>query len=445
MSVRLSLDVWLDGYSEPVGRLDALESGSTSFQYRPGYLIDGRPISLSLPLTDQPVEDATARAFFDNLLPENDQMERVIDREGLDRGDIVGILAHVGGDCAGALSCLPLGSPPIKVPGDLESDYRPLEEDELREIVTRLAERRRLPEGLDDPSPVAGVQGKLALTVLADGRFGLPAAGRKVPTTHILKVPRRTEARDAILEEAASSLAAACGFAVSNSRHVEIHGVGALLIERFDRIIAEGVVYRLHQEDFAQALGLPASLKYERRGRAGRRFDAAAIHSVLMQLDRPAPAVEAFLLATIFNLAIGNNDNHAKNHGILHLPGSGPVLAPLYDVLPFRLHRDYTDELAFSIGSATHFDKMKAADVSALLACFGFEGRRAERFLHGPVRAMLEKLEGESHALRPAGLRDFHDLIGREIGQLASLLGLEMEIAERDSIAMGGGGWAMGS
>lgn len=445
MNVRLSLDVWLDGYPEPVGNLDALDSGSASFRYRSDYLAEGKPISLSLPLTDNPVGDATTRAFFDNLLPENDQMQRVIDREGLDRGDIVGILAHVGGDCAGALSCLPLGSPPIKVPGALESDYRPLEEEELGEIVTRLAERRRLPEGLDDPSPVAGVQGKLALTVLTDGRLGLPSADRKVPTTHILKVPRRAEAGDAVLEEAASSLAAACGFAVSNSRHVEIHGIDALLIERFDRIITDGVVYRLHQEDFAQALGLPASLKYERRGREGRRFDASAIHSVLMQLDRPAPAVETFLLATIFNLAIGNNDNHAKNHGIMHRPASGPVLAPLYDLLPIRLHSDCTDELAFNIGSATHFDKMEAADVSALLAYFGFEGRRAERFIHGPVRAMLEKLEEAAHALRPAGLRHFYDLIGREIERLASLLGLEIEIAERDHIATGGGGWAIGS
>lgn len=444
MSARLSLDVWLDGFPRPVGQLEAFDSGSTVFRYRSEQLETGQPISLSLPLQEEPIGDAATRAFFDNLLPENDQMQRVIDREGLDRGDVVGILAHVGGDCAGAISCLPAGSPPIKVPGDLACDYRPLADEELEEIARRLADQRRLPAEIDDPSPVAGVQGKLALTLLADGRFGLPADGRKVPTTHILKVPRRAEARDALYEEAASRLAGTCGFQVSDSRHVVIGDVDALLIQRFDRVIVEDVVYRIHQEDFAQALGLPASLKYERNGKEGRRFDADAIRSVLMRLDAPARAAETFLLSTIFNLAIGNNDNHAKNHGVLYVPGEGPRLAPLYDLLPIRLRPGYTDQLAFNIGSATYFDEMRPEDLEALLRSFGLVGRRAERFVHGPVRVMLTTLEQTARSLRRARLSNLDDLIGREIERLADLLGLELEIAERDYFG-GGGGWAVGS
>jgi serine/threonine-protein kinase HipA len=250
MSVRLSLNVWLDGFDAPAGQLDAMDDGSIAFRYVDAFLHEGRSISMSLPVDGQPVGDVLARAFFDNLLPENDQMQRVIDREGLERSDIVGILAHVGADCAGAISCLPVGAPPIKIPGDLAEDYRPLEHDELILIARRLAEQQRLPDDIDDPSPVAGVQRKIALTLLPDGRFALPLEGRKVPTTHILKVPRRAEAAEAKQEDAACKLAAACGIAVSQSDHIVLDDVDALLIERFDRIVQDGIVYRVHQEDF---------------------------------------------------------------------------------------------------------------------------------------------------------------------------------------------------
>lgn len=441
MTVRLALDVWLDGHVEPIGALLSFDHGGIEFRYAPWFVDRGHAISLSLPLDDAPIGDATARAFFDNLLPENDQMQRVIDREGLDRSDLLGILAHVGVDCPGAISCLPAGDPPIKVPGDLATDYRPLSDEQVADIVRRLANRQPLPEGIDDPSPVAGVQRKIALTMLPDGGFALPAEGKKVPTTHILKVPRRAEAAEASQEDAACRLAEGCGFDVSQSQHIVVERVDALLIRRFDRVVSDGVVYRLHQEDFAQALGLASTLKYERHGRAGRRFDSAAIHGVLMRLSQPALAVENFLLATIFNLAIGNNDNHAKNHAILYGVDGSLRLAPLYDLLPIRLHHRFTDQLAFHIGGATHFDTMRTEDLTQFLAGFGLKGSRARRFVEGPVREMLATLEAASPGLRDIKLRRFDDLIGRELTRLSELLALDLDLRPRDYFGPPDGGW----
>jgi serine/threonine-protein kinase HipA len=447
VSARLSLDVWYDGHPAPVGRLDALDSNALAFCYTPEFAATGQSISLSLPAGTEPVGDQLTRAFFDNLLPENDQMQRIIDREGLDRADIVDILGHVGGDCPGAISCLPLGAPPIKVPGSLAEDYRPLAPDELALIVQRLADRQPLPDDIVDPSPVAGVQRKLAITLLPDGRFALPAEGRKVPTTHILKVPRRAEGADALLEDAACTLARACGFDVSHSRHMPVEGVDTLLIERFDRVIVDDTVYRLHQEDFAQALGLPARLKYERHGTEARRFDTAAVRSVLDRLAHPGQARETFLLATLFNLAIGNTDNHAKNFGILYGLRGERLLAPLYDMLPIRLHDRYTHELAYRLGGAAHFDEMTREQMTDLFAEFGLERGRARRFIEGPVRAMFTTIEQRAPLLREIGQRFFDDLIGRELTRLAELLDLDVDIRERDYFAPAGsgGGWAMGS
>lgn len=441
MTARLTLDVWFDGCDTPAGQLQALDTGSLQFRYAPAFLAVGHPISLSLPLDDAPIGDVNTRAFFDNLLPENDQMQQVIDREGLDRSDIVGILAHVGADCPGALSCLPEGSPPIKVPGNLAADYRSMEPDEIEDIARRLARREPLPQGLDDPSPVAGVQRKIALTLLPSGEFAVPIDGLKVPTTHILKVPRENDAREAVEEDAAIQLARACGFETSRSEHIRIGDVDALLIERYDRLTLDGVVYRLHQEDFVQALGLPASLKYQRAGTAGRCFDAASTHAVLRQLAQPALAIEAFILISLFNLAIGNNDNHAKNHAVLYGIDGKPRLAPFYDLLPIKIRDKYTDQLAFDIGAATHFEDVTRDDVFAFLGAFGLAGRRAERFVQGPVRSMFAALELAAAELARLDLKLFDDLIGRELAHLDEALGLSLDLRERDYFGARGGGW----
>jgi serine/threonine-protein kinase HipA len=106
------LAVWMDGYRVPAGRLTRSQDGNTSFRYADDYILaGGLPLSLSLPLSDAPFDDVQTRAFFANLLPENAQLQRILDREGLERGDVVGLLHHLGADCAGSVSCLPVGDP----------------------------------------------------------------------------------------------------------------------------------------------------------------------------------------------------------------------------------------------------------------------------------------------------------------------------------------------
>jgi serine/threonine-protein kinase HipA len=439
-----ALAVWMDGFPEPAGILARADDGNTSFAYNPGYIADGGlPLSLSLPITDARYDDIETRAFFANLLPENAQLQRVLDREGLKSNDVVALLGHFGADCAGAVSCLPLGDPPVKTPGALASDYQALEDKEIVNIVRSLAELRRLPAEVDDPSPVAGVQSKIALTVLPDRRFALPALGLRVPTTHILKVPERRHGRDARLEEAAALLADAAGLDVSVPQAIKVGDYEALLIERFDRRVENGIVTRIHQEDFAQALGFSSELKYERRGKPGRRFDTAAALSVLDRTVDPEAARFSFVMATLFNLCIGNTDNHAKNHALLYDTGGSPRFAPLYDMLPIRLDSRYNHLLAFNIGGASAFDDMTAADLEAFLHACGVED--VAEFVEQAVVPFIERLESAAGTLRSLGLKQFDDLIGRETDQLVDLLSAAVEVRERDYFADKGGGWLMGS
>jgi serine/threonine-protein kinase HipA len=425
------LAVWLDGHPRPAGQLVRTAHGDTAFFYDPDYMAaGGLPLSLSLPLDRESFGDVETRAYFDNLLPENAQLQRVMEREGLARDDIVGLLRHLGADCAGSVSCLALDAPPVKTPGLLAEDYAQLDDRMLVHIARSLREERRLPAEVRDPSPVAGIQSKVALARLPDGTFALPKAG--APTTHILKVPRKRDARDVRHEEAAAILARAAGLDVSVPVAIAIDDVDALLVERFDRQVIAGKVTRIHQEDFAQALGLPSRLKYQRFGQPGRSFDVAAATSVLDQTRDPPAARVAFLKATLFNLCIGNTDNHAKNHAVLYDAPGPPRLAPLYDLLPIRLSNQFTHELAFRIGDATHFDEMTEADLRAFFVQLGVAEEDLDLLITQEVAPIIEALERSSPTLRSASMKTFNDLLGREMEELVEKLRLAVEIEPRD-------------
>ncbi|MCH4267201.1 MAG: HipA domain-containing protein [Brevundimonas sp.] len=427
------LAVWMDGFQTPAGRLARTSHGDTAFLYDADYVAAGGvPLSLALPVEEEAFGDVETRAFFANLLPENAQLQRIMERHGIARDDVVGLLEHLGADCAGSVSCLPLDAPPIKSPGLLAEDYEPLDDKALLKLVRSLRDERRVPTDLTDPSPVAGVQSKVAVTRLADGVFALPRAGSRVPTTHILKVPARRDARDTRHEEAAAILAAAAGLDVSVPTAIRIGDVDALLIERFDRHVADGIVSRIHQEDFAQALGLPSELKYQRRGQPGRWFDVSAAVSVLDQTRAPAASRLAFLKASIFNLCIGNTDNHAKNHAVLYDAPGAPRFAPLYDLLPIRLSRNFTHELAFQIRAAKHFDEMTTDDLFAFFTEMGVDRADFQLLIDGELSPMIAALEAASPRLKSAGLKSFNDLLGRELEELTEKLHLPIHIEPRD-------------
>lgn len=438
------LDVRIDSVDAPIGKLERTASSSLVFQYTLDYASreNAAPISLALPVSTEPFSDNRTRAYFANLLPENEQLERVMAREGIERDDVVGLLYHLGADCPGAISCLPESAPPVKVPGLLATDYNFLSGDEIYEIARRLADREPLPENMNDPSPVAGVQRKIALVAAPDGRFALPKEGLGAPTTHILKMPRRAEAREADLEAAAARLAKRCGLDVSIPEVVNFRDVKGLLITRFDRTFsADGVITRIHQEDFAQALALAPSLKYERDGGPGGIYDIDGIVSIFDQCAAPALARNQFLQATLFNIAIGNNDNHAKNHGLLYDHGDTPRLAPLYDLLPTKLNPQVTHQMAFHIGNAEFASDLKIQDFAILFKKFGFTKAASDRFRTGKLIELMEALDNATDE-EADGMKDFADLIGTEMHALADVMRLEIKLSERDYYTASAGGWA---
>lgn len=132
--------------------------------------------------------------------------------------------------------------------------------------------------------------------------------------------------------------------------------------ERFDRVLEteakkiSGMVrpYRLHQEDFAQALGITSTQKYEikKAGYYRQMFDLLRNYS-----SNPIEDQRKLWNIVIFDYLIGNTDNHLKNYSLLYDERlKGIRLAPAYDILSTCVYPDSTRDMAFYIGNECSLD-----------------------------------------------------------------------------------------
>ena len=412
----MTLDVYLGDVL--VGKL----SGGEGVSFK--YTVDNRPISLSMPVRAEPYGDAATRNFFTNLFFENTQLDEVVAKHGLDRNDIVGILTYLGRDCPGAASVVPEGEAPGKRPGLIASDYETVENEE--DLMRRL-QMRKLGSDKKDPSPLAGVQGKVAVTLI-DGRLHFPNNG--APTTHILKVPRPVD----------TSLVAQEYHLLNIARSVQEHPVveaeiytageiDGLLIKRYDRSVENGQVDRIHQEDFCQALGLHPMLKYERNGAHPEfTFTARAVGALLGKTKVPARARQSFLIATILNLALGNTDNHAKNHSLIYHE-SKPVLAPLYDIVPILMDSQVTHDFSFKIGNAEKVQDLTKQDIELLATDLGF-GRHSRTPI--AIEGILNGIAEHIPNLPRPSLRGMAIMLEDQLSVIHEHIGLGPNFPNRD-------------
>ncbi len=361
----------------------------------------GQPLlSLSLPLTPQPYPPGVTRAFLEGLLPEG-QSRRTVAREmGVRESDTFGLVAALGRDCAGALVIQPAADPPPATPTTLTAE--PLGDEEVAGLVANL---RSAPLGAGGRVRVslAGVQDKLLLTRMPDGRWGRPVDG--TPSTHILKP--EIAAYPATVENEAFSmrLARALGLDVAHVEMTTIADRRLIVVERYDRIInADGAVQRLHQEDFCQATGLPPGQKYEEDGGPSLRRIAGLVDAAAAR-----DSLESLLKAVTVDVLLGNGDAHAKNLSMLHDPSGVLRLAPLYDLMSTLHYGD--DRLALYIDGVQRIDRVSGGYLVNEAARWGLARRKASEI----VRALAAETPVAVAAARaetpdvPAGILSIID------------------------------------
>jgi serine/threonine-protein kinase HipA len=337
----MTLDVYLGGHRAGVMTDDV--EGRVRFAYDADYRAQPRPtpLSLSMPLRDEEHLGTAPARWIDNLLPDNDRLRAALAAKFGERTDSAYVLLHhVGLDLAGAVQFAPSGESldrsSTRIPWS--SERIASEIDRLRADPATAAPERRLGHW-----SLAGQFGKFALTRDGDAWIE-PRAD--APSTHIFKVGMPGLPGSDIAEFVTMRAAAALGIAASRVELGTFEGRMAVIVERFDRIVADGAVRRVHQEDFCQMLGYSRSVKYEFDGGPSLKVVTDAIRRHVTPADRERSLNQLALLQA-FNMLIAGTDGHAKNHSLL-LHGSEARLAPAYDVISAGLFE--TPETAFASG-----------------------------------------------------------------------------------------------
>jgi serine/threonine-protein kinase HipA len=307
----------------------------------------GAPLlSLQLTVRQERFPNRVARSFLDGLLPEGDARRLIAEDLSLRADDTFGLIRALGRDCAGALVIQPDDerAPPPATTLTAE----PLNEAELARLV---GDMRSAPLGVDQRVRIslAGVQEKLLLTRLPDGRWGRPVDG--TPSTHILKPEVRDYPKTVENEAFCMRVAKNLGMDVAEVETTTVGGRRLIVVSRYDRdVTPTGDVERIHQEDFCQATGTPPALKYEEDGGPSLR----KISGILNEAD--PDSLESLVRAVTLNVVIGNGDAHAKNFSLLHDRAGSVRLAPLYDLLSTFMYGD--DRLALYIDNVRRTDQM---------------------------------------------------------------------------------------
>ena len=352
------------------------------------------PLSLSMPLAASEHPHSVIDAFIWGLLPDNQLIiERWARKFQVSPRNAFALISNVGEDCAGAVQFVKPDR--LKTLLSDTGDIIWLEEKDIAERLKSLREDHaawRRP-GDTGQFSLAGAQPKTAL-LFQGGKWGIPSG--RIPTTHIIKPPTGAFDGHAENEHFCLTLARAVGMPTASSGVKHFDGEIAIIVERYDRRTVDDKVYRIHQEDMCQALGIPPTIKYQNEGGPDIAQTVALLreNSSAYQED-----VKTFVDAIIFNWLIGGTDAHAKNYSLLIGTGGRVRLAPLYDIasiLPYDEYDIMKIKLAMKVGG-----KYRIRDISSRSwEKLSEELRLNSEEVADRIRTMADNISNEAKAIR---------------------------------------------
>jgi serine/threonine-protein kinase HipA len=406
-----TLGLWMNGAR--VGTWSLAPNAPDVLQYDLAWMQSGqgRPLSLSLPFTpgNAPHRGAKVRAYFENLLPDSNEIrERLARRFNTGSTGAFELLAEIGRDCVGALEIIPEDAAPA---GTSPLKAEVLSEAQVAQILRGTTTSNALGWRDDDDFriSIAGAQEKTAL-LLHEGQWCLPHGG--TPTTHIFKLPlgliggMKLDMRGSVENEWLCSLILReFGLPVATCHPLQFEEVKALVVERFDRTwwthpSGDQRLVRLPQEDMCQATGVAPDAKYEVDGGPGmdRILDILGGSITCEQDSRD------FFKAQLIFWMLCATDGHAKNFSLFLRPGGRYQLTPLYDVLsaypllgegPSKLS-PFRAKMAMAVRSKNAHWKMQDIlrrhwiALGARHGILTLDGRNAERLIDETINQVPE-------------------------------------------------------
>ena len=247
-----------------------------------------------------------------------------------------------------------------------------------------------------------GVQGaapKYLLTTDQEGRWHADAAlaDDQAVAHFIVKRPRGNTASDRkVLRNEAGYMQVAAALGLRTHGQLRFQD-DTLFIPRFDRVVAQGKVLRLHQESVASIAGIV--------GFNANPSQFALLAGIRDVVSNPLEETIEFLKRDVLNLAMRNTDNHARNTAVQQHAGQ-VQLTPLCDFAPMYLDPEGIPRAARWFDPGTRMELGSWSDILAALTIAD-----AERL---PIRQALHRFASQIQLLdqhmRDAGVDD--DIIG---------------------------------
>jgi len=169
-----------------------------------------------------------------------------------------------------------------------------------------------LAEALTRGTSIGGARPKVLLT----------DAGRSL----IAKFASTTDIRAVVKAEGvAMELASRAGLNVAPTQVTRVAGKDVLLVERFDR---PGGGQRRHLVSALTILGLDEF--------TGARYGSYALlaDDIRRSFTHPAATLRELFSRIVFNILVGNTDDHPRNHAAFVNADSSLTLTPAYDICP---------------------------------------------------------------------------------------------------------------
>ncbi|WP_028102728.1 type II toxin-antitoxin system HipA family toxin [Pseudoduganella violaceinigra] len=299
-------------------------------------------------------------AYFQNLLPEGHNRERLAAQRGCSADDEFELLAAAGHDLMGAIEVEPV-PPDMEIPDAVRHWHTALGLDILEPGFVEFP--------VEDASALPGVITKFS-AVLEGRRYVVKRHG--AAGSYILKLPS-TRHPDLVANEF-------MGFQLCNA--VGLDCAKASVISRVDADLPEVVPFeeilavkrfdrgpagqRIHMEEFAQVLRYDPKHKYGK----GLHKDYSDMLRIIDQLSvRPVQDVQEFVNRFVVFVLMGNTDTHLKNWALRYPDGVHSELAPLYDPVCITAFFEGVPEHDYAVNRA--IDKTVRAftwnDLDALL------------------------------------------------------------------------------
>ena len=411
---RLAVQIEVKGAFKQVGEIVGTSSDDARFTYTESYLKDpeSRAVSISMPLEQQSFSVESTRNFFEGLLPEGVTRRCVAEWLHRDEKDYLAILAGLGQECLGAIKIIDESR------AVLPSKYKELTSEEVKKLAQ---------EGATESAEMV-TKSHLSLTG-ASGKVGLYYDEQKdkwylpigeAPSTHIVKQSHIRLKRIVANEQLCLLTAKNLGIEIPQSFIIKTESNEAedvlFATKRYDRRMQSNgrklngmnIPYRLHQEDFSQALGIPASEKYEKDGGSYlskmfgilRDYSASPIEDQLKLWD-----------ICVFNFLIGNTDNHIKNLSLLYGKDLKTIrLAPAYDIVSTMVYESSTENMALSIGGDYSIRKITEESFAKEATKAGLGVKMAMKRLDTLRKNFVEALNTGAQVLEEQGFEGTKDI-----------------------------------